>query len=255
MKRGWMLLLMFVLVITIIDAKIEISTSQENFKAKDNITLKVTLLDENNNPINDQVEISIEDAEKIVKIKEIVTSNELVEIDMGEGVTHGYWNLIAKYGDQEAKTIFMVEAEELAKFTIDKDILTIKNIGNTEYTRTIQIIIGDTIGSRTPKLDVGEEIQYRLIAPEGDYNIKITDGFTTITKGEVQLTGTGQAIGALDERSSNRAGITGGISPDEESDIALLSYIKKSSFVYVFILVVFGVAILLAIQRHVLEKK
>jgi len=254
MKRSMVVFVIFISLLSLISAKIEISTTQETFKAGENITLRVSLLDENNNPISDKVTIFIEDAEKISKIQEEVSSNEFFEINMGDGVTHGYWNVVAKYGDQNAKTIFMIEAEELAEFYLEDDVLTIKNIGNTKYTKTVQIIIGDTIGVRTPKLDVGEEIQYRLIAPEGGYSIKITDGVTMLTKGEVQLTGTGKAIGALDERSSNRAGITGGISPDEESDMAILSYIKESSFVYVFILVVFGVAILLAIQRHILKK-
>jgi hypothetical protein len=254
MKKRLMAFIIFISLISFISAKIDVSTSQETFDAKENITLRVSLLDENNNPINDPVSISIEDAEKITKIQETIPSNEFVEIDMGEGITHGYWNVVAKYQDQEAKTIFMIESEEMAEFSIENDILIIKNIGNTRYTKTVQIIIGDTIGVRTPKLDIGEEVQYRLIAPEGQYNIKITDGTTTFTKGEVQLTGTGQAIGALDERSSGRTGITGGISPDEDSDIALLNYIKESSFVYVFIFVVFGVAILLAIQRKILKK-
>jgi hypothetical protein len=99
-------------------------------------------------------------------------------------------------------------------------------------------------------------VQYRLIAPEGNYEIKVTDWATTLTKSQVQLTGTGQIIGTLDEASAkNRNPITGGISPDAENDIGLLSYIKNSSLVYIFILVVFGVAILLTIQRKMIKKQ
>ena len=107
---------------------------------------------------------------------------------------------------------------------------------------------------RNPRLDLGKSIEYRLVAPEGDYNIKITDGVTTLERKQVQLTGTGQIIGALDQKSTT-SGITGGISPDEGDEIALLNYMKKSPLIYVFILVVFGVTILLAIQRKSFKHK
>ena len=56
-------------------------------------------------------------------------------------------------------------------------------------------------------------------------------------------------VGALDDSSSGRSGITGGISPDE-GNIALLSYIKQNKFIYVFVAVIFGAMILVAIERN-----
>jgi len=259
MKRGiWIyILVMLLLALPMILAqnyKLEVSTTQESYKSGENITLRISLLDSNNNPINTQVQIIIEDSEKMKRIEKTISSNELVNINLGEGVTYGYWTITAEYQGTEAKGLFLVEMNELAKFEINNDILTVTNIGNSIYSKTIQIIIGDTVGARTPRLDIGEKVQYRLIAPEGDYEVKVTDGITTLTKSQVQLTGTGQIIGTLDEASKSRNPITGGISPDEENDIGLLSYIKNSSLVYIFILVVFGVAILLAIQRKLIKK-
>ena len=65
--------------------------------------------------------------------------------------------------------------------------------------------------------------------------------------------GTGKAVGVLDESISQRSGITGGISPDEE-DEQLLNYLRNNSFIYIFILVIFGAMILLAVERRFRRK-
>ncbi len=250
-KRAIIFLSITLLLITLVQAtKLEISPTKEKFKFGENITLRVSLLDNSNNPISDSVKLTIENAEKTKTIEKMISSNKLVEIDLGKGATHGYWNTKAEYYDETATGLFVVEIEELAEFKLQDNNLIVTNIGNTKYTKTVQIIIGDTIGIRHPKLEVGESISYRLVAPDGDYNIKVTDGVTTLTKNKVSLTGTGQAIGTIDDTASKRSPLTGGISPDEESDIALLSYIKRSKFIYIFIFVIFGAGILLAIEKR-----
>jgi hypothetical protein len=97
-----------------------------------------------------------------------------------------------------------------------------------------------------------------LVAPEGIYNIKVSDGVSTpLEIGGVKLTEkglTGKTIGILDEEASKRSPVTGGISPEEDSDEALLSYIRNSKFVYVFVLVIFGAMILLAIEKRYRKK-
>ena len=246
-----MIMLLCMLSLSIVSAtKLEVSTTKDTFDAGENITLKVSLLDDSNNPITNAVEIRVENAEKTKTIVKTVPANELITLNIGEGATHGYWNIVASYGDIYANGIFTVEMNELAKFEIDEDKLVITNIGNTKYTKTVQIIIGDTLGIRNPDLEIGEKIAYRLVAPDGDYNIKVSDGVTTLEKSSVSLTGTGQAIGALDERTSDRTPLTGGISPEEDEDLALMNYIKNNKFIYIFIFVIFGAGVFIAITRQ-----
>ena len=221
----------------------------DNFKAGEKITLKVSVFDDQNNPIDGDVELILVDAEKITKIEKTVASKEIVEIDLGENAIHGFWSINAKYQNVESNEIFTVEIEELAKFEIYDDKLKITNIGNTKYSKTIQIVIGDTIGIKEPKLKVGESIEFRLIAPDGSYNIRISDGRTSIQRSNVALTG--NIIGILDERLSDSNTLTGGIKPEDEIS---LNYLKKNKFIYVFIFVIFGATILLAIERNYRKK-
>ncbi|MBU4069645.1 MAG: hypothetical protein KJ646_01560 [Nanoarchaeota archaeon] len=235
------------------DYKLEISTTQDSFKAEENITFKVTVYDSQNNPVYDEIQIMIEDAEKKVKVEKIISSNELMEIGL-KGASYGQGKITATYKDSTATGFFNIEINELVKFEIQGEKLIITNIGNTKYTKTVQIIIGETTGIiKEPKLNIGESVSYILIAPEGTYNIKVSDGKTSINQGEIKLTGTGKVIGALDERASSGAGITG-ISPEADSETELLGYVKKSKFIYVFVLTIFGAMILLAIERRYRRK-
>jgi len=219
---------------------------QETFEAGENITLRVSLFDSANNPVNDEVLVVLEDAEKNIKVEKIIQSNQFVDIFL-EGARYGQGTITAKYKDSETKSFFIIEINELAKFELIENTLKITNIGNTKYTKTIQIIIGETVGTKSPKIDIGKSVSYKLITPSGVYNIKVTDGKTTLTQSEVQLTGTGNAIGVLDEAPSQRSGITG-MNPEENSG-GVLSSLKGSKFIYVFVLVIFGATILLAIER------
>lgn len=236
------------------DYKLDVSTNKETYSAGENVTISVYLLDSNNNPIEDNVDLTITNAEKTKEIKKTIQANKFQEIDLGIDAGFGYWEIVADYEDSQGKALFIVEVKEEVKFELKDGNLIVTNTGNTPYTKTIQIVIGETIGARTPSLAVGESIKYKLVAPEGVYDIKVTDGKTTIEKNSVGLTGTGNAIGAIDESEKSKGAITGGISPSEENDQAFLSYIGKSKSIYIFIVAIFGAMILIAIERRTLRK-
>ncbi len=246
---------MLVLSSFVLANKIEVSIIGESFSAGNNITLQISLYDEQNNLINDNVFIVLEDAEKTKTINEMVPSNRLVYADIGENPIAGPWTINAKYQDPNTNEIseltefFTIKPNEVVEFKINGDVLTVTNIGNVEYTRAVYITIGDTIGE-PKKLDlgIGESTQFRLIAPDGTYRVVVTDGETTITKPGVTLTG--KAIGILDEEiASGNTPITGGLRPGEESE-DIYSSLKNKSFVYVFLIVIIGAGILLAVERN-----
>ncbi|HLF53791.1 MAG TPA: hypothetical protein VI544_01290, partial [Candidatus Nanoarchaeia archaeon] len=129
------------------------------------------------------------------------------------------------------------------------------NVGNTRYAKSVQIVIGDTIGIKQLDLDVGESSSFRLIAPEGVYNIKVTDGKTTFTQSGVALTG--NVIGILDDKELSRSpltstGVTGEEAPYGEDES--VSAFKSNSLVYIFLFVLFGAGILLAIEKRFRRK-
>jgi len=253
-KKSLVLFFMIVVLSTFALAnKIEISTTEESFPAGAQITFKVSLYDETNNPIDANVNIIIEDAAKKKKIEQTIQADKFVDINLGENAPAGFWTITARYQETESKKIISVETNELAEFEIQGDKLTVTNIGNTRYTKTIQIIIGETLGTKTLDLNIGESENFRLIAPDGDYNVRVTDGTTIITKAGVALTG--NVIGILDERiTTGSSHVTGGIKPEQDLDEGFYTTLKNRNYIYVFLLVVIGAGILLAIERNYRKK-
>lgn len=258
-KKSLIFLLYLIFLSTLVIAqeyKMEISVIPEDkiIEPGEIIKLKVTLYDLNNNLIKDKISIILKDLKETIIKETTIQSTDFAEIKIDEGIIAGEGKIIAKYKDAEAIESFFIAENELVQFRLDGEKLIITNIGNTIYEKKVYIIIGETTGTKTIKLNIGKSISYRLIAPEGVYNLKVTDGETTFTKGEVKLTGTGKTIGALDETPSKRSPVTGGIRPEEDEDNGLISYFKTSKFIYVFIIIVFGAMILLAIERKYRKK-
>jgi hypothetical protein len=252
MKKIVVVFLFAVMFFSLVTAKsidIELPSGSE-FSAGEPITFKATLYDDSGKPIDGEIQITIEDSEKRIT-NAVVSSKEVAVISLIESASSGQGVITAEAeGFSPAIAFFEVGREEQAKFEIVDGRLLVTNIGNTPYSKTIKITIGDTEGTQQTNLDIGETISYRLIAPDGEYNIRVTDGKTSLIQGGIRLTGTGNVIGAIDESTSQRSGITGGIGPDEGSDIAILSYLKNNSFIYVFVAVIFAGAILIAIERN-----
>jgi len=238
------------------DYRMEISTIPEDkiFESGKTFEIKVTIYDSNNNLVNDEVSITLKDVKDAIIKETKIQSSNFEEIELNEGIISGEGKIIVNYKESETTESFFISENELAEFKLEGEKLIITNIGNTKYEKKVYITIGEMTGTKTPKLDIGKEISYNLVAPEGVYNIKVTDGETTFTREEVKLTGTGQVIGAIDKTPSTRSPLTGGISPDKESEEAMLSYMKNNKFIYVFVLIIFGAMILLAIERRYREK-
>ncbi len=231
-------------------SNIQISTTQETFKPGENLTLKVSLYDNNNNLIKDSIDIQLTDAEKNFLIEKTIPSNILTDIQLPKDATKGYWTATVNYEQKKADAIFYVETNEEIEFRIEEDKLYIKNIGNILYHKTIQILIGNTPTIKEAKLSPGQEISYRLIAPDGIYDVKVTDGETDFSKEKVSLTG--KAIGIVSEEMQDRSPITGLRPEEEEADYYEqnpFSYLKQSKFTYVFVIVLTGMLILIVIER------
>ncbi len=247
MKKLVLVFCLIFLLAIVSGSKIDVSTTKEIFSVGEEISFKISLLDSSNKLINENVDVIIENPDKVKIVEKSFLSNDLVEVSLGENPQYGYWKITAEYEEEKASELFMIEIKEIADFKLQNDILTITNMGNTKYVNTIQIIIGDTLGTKKVDLDVGEKMSFRLIAPDGNYDVRVSDGKTTLTKNNVQLTG--NVVGVLDESLKDKNPLTGGLSPGEN-----LSIFGNSTFVYVFLIVIFAVGLLLVIERHFRKK-
>ena len=228
---------------------IDISGLKESYSVGEEINYKVLLL-ENGTLVVRNVEVIFSDDLGISEIKLDVNSNEDNTLQVFKNFSSLGWNIKAKYDGKEVKRSFMIQENLDVEFLLEDGKLIIKNQGNVPYTRTVQIKIGDEIESYTQNIPTGKQKIWVLIAPEGNYNIEISDGVNTFTRNNVRLTsiGTGNAIGAMGE-SQQITGLLGGPIAPEKMDKAFIPS-DKSYVAITFILAVLGLGILLLVERR-----
>ena len=224
---------------------------EESFPPGEPISFRVNVLDSQNNIVTGSVEVEIKDEGTGTLIQKSVQSGELVTVNLEDGARAGLWRLSANYQGETQEVFFNIEANEEVRFDIQGDELIITNVGNSRYTQTVDIAIGNAFSQKKVDLSVGESVRFRLIAPDGNYVIKVTDGKTTFSRANVALTG--NVIGIMDkEYAESKGSVTGGLRPGEDTigEETFYENIRSKSFVYVFILVVVAAAILLAVERR-----
>src|SRR3989344_4150408 len=114
----------------------------------------------------------------------------------------------------------------------------------------VKIIIGDRVGIKKPVLNIGEGVSYRLLAPDGVYDVVVSDdgASSPLSKSGVALTG--EVIGILDQSLGGSDALTGTLGPNENN----YTLFKRNKFVYVFMLVIVGATILIAVERYYRKK-
>jgi len=209
------------------------------------------LLLKDNNPINEQVEISISDALGNQEIRKTVNTNSENELTVENNFSSGYWKMETSFADKKITRIFSVKENEAISFQILDDTLIVRNNGNVPYTRTIQILIGEEIITESQNIPVGGKKEIKLVAPDGIYNVEVTDGQQKISQNDVQLTG--NVIGLFDKSLADKVPIFGtGAREPEEGKSGLQQLFSSARIIpaMIFIVGIFVLGILSFIERR-----
>ena len=168
---------------------IEIALKSQEIMPGDSLNFYSQFYDQSENKIDEDYSFSIEDSNNGVLAKGLLKTGESYSLPIEKNLTSGYYKIkVSAEGLYQEREFFVKENEE-AEFLLVEGILYIKNIGNVKYQKAVQIKIGDKVEIINPILELGEELKYQISAPEGQYNIEVSDGETSAPLGYVTLTG------------------------------------------------------------------
>ncbi len=245
-----LLLLVFTFSFVSAELSIDIKLDKQSYSPGENIKYSVLLYD-NGAQVSEQIAVKFSDILSKNQITKTIKSNTENLFQIEDNFTNGDWNIEAQYLDRKVKRTFSVKGQQQVKFEIQDDILLITNKGNIPYAREIYITIGEEkTSSQKIYLNVGGKKELRLVGKDKNYNIKITDGENTITKQNVYLTG--NIIGAVDPTITDGSILGGPRDPDEEGG---LFSSDKIPIAFIFVGAIFGLGILLLIERTIRKKK
>ncbi|MCR4284431.1 MAG: hypothetical protein NUV97_00095 [archaeon] len=252
---GLSCLVLFLLISLVsADYSIDVSGLKESYSIGEKISYKVLLL-EDGNPIQQSVEVIFSSDFGDEEIIKNVVSNEKNILLVEETFSSLGWHIKASYGGKVVERPFLIQENSEVEFVIEGNSLIIRNRGNVRYTRDVQIKIGDITESYTQNIPVGGEKVWKLVAPEGSYNIEITDGVNKFSKSNVPLTsiGTGNAIGMVSE-DFRLTGLLGGPT-DPDSLGSSFTPLRNYVVVLTFVGAVFILGVLFLVEKKLKKKK
>ncbi len=174
--------------------KIDVAVDSQNLKPGNPLNFKVVMYDQSGKLISGDASFLIENSEGYSFMKSLTTIDKAESFPTEKNLSFGYYKIKAYsfglYGERE----FYVEENEEAEFKIINGTLRIKNVGNVDYNKAVQIKIADIVEIINDPLAPGQEKQYEIIAPDGKYDIAVTDGANSLSGEGLALTGNAVAV-------------------------------------------------------------
>jgi hypothetical protein len=213
---------------------LEISIQEEITPGED-LEFKAILYDQAEKTIDGkQVSLTLTDSKGEKNLDILSSTGDSNYYKVRKNTPIGYMNITAKSLEIITEKQIYVNKNEEASFNLINETLVIQNIGNTPYNKFVKINIGNHSEIKSLNLSLGQLVEFRLEAPNGQYNISISDGNQEIENHNVLLTG--KAIG---------------VKPNKQG----LNLSTGSLLAWIFIIMIFGLFIFVSSKKYLAKRK
>mgnify|MGYP000553585549 CR=1 FL=1 len=127
-----------------------------------------------------------------------VQAGEFGEFDFAFNSSVGTWKIASSFNDMAVEREFEMLGVQKVDLGFEDSILTVTNIGNVVYNKTLDIQIGEETLNLDLNIDIGEIRKFNINAPSGAYDVVINDGDSSISR-RVLLTGNAISVESLKE--------------------------------------------------------
>ncbi len=195
---------------------LNLELSNKTFSLPNKVAIVPRLYDQAGDIMQGEIRLVVENSEGNRVVDKNLQSQEQVELDLLSDSPEGDWKASIYYFNLNSSDYFSVSENMLAEFELSNSTLNVKNIGNVAYAKQIQVKIGENTETIDITLPIGELKKYKLSAPDGQYIVDVSDGYSSL-QGSSWLTGNAIKI----------------------NESSVFSFINRSFFVWVFIIAVF----------------
>jgi len=212
--------------------RVDIALDSQNVQPGENLSLRVMLYDQTEKLVEGEASFLIEDAEGTSLIKVLTKVNEPESFFIEKNLSVGYYKIKAYSAGIYGERQFYTEENEEAEFKIINNTLIVRNIGNIDYKKAIQVKIDNIVEIINDEIEVGMGKKYELRAPKGEYDIIITDGEKLVAGEGIILTGKTISVKEMGKGFFSR----------------------NKSLAWIFLILVMGMFIFVS-SRRILKKK
>jgi len=178
--------------------RVEVVLEDQEATPDKDFKFKILVYDQSNDSMKVQVRYSLLDGndEKLSDL--LVESEENIILSVPRNESPGYRTVVASTGDLSNKRFFYVPEVEKVNFEVMNTSLKITNVGNVHYRKNVEIGIGPDKEVVELSLGIDQSANFNLQAPQGSYDIGVTDGIESFAATGVALTGNSVKVVDLD---------------------------------------------------------
>ncbi|MCL5018688.1 MAG: hypothetical protein M1416_02910 [Candidatus Pacearchaeota archaeon] len=159
-----------------VPTNLELILGEKEVMPRTPLMVNAILHDQTGDPINSTVFITVKDsAGKIIEQKEMPLG-EIFALLIKSDQPPEEWTVDAISNSLTSEEKFRIKANMEADIQIINKTVVVTNIGNVFYNKTLLVRVGDSPLNILVGLEVGNSKKYVITAPDGEYNVKISEG-------------------------------------------------------------------------------
>lgn len=163
-------------IINQVPSFIQTSLSNPEISPEENQTIGIEIYDQSGKKLEGDAIVTLTNPIKEETKRIEIPSGEFETLTFNTSATAGTWLITARYEDVVEEKEFEMKELQKARFEfLENGLLSITNVGNTRYNRTIEIKIGEEIRELKLDIQIGEERKFDISAPEGEYDVAVSD--------------------------------------------------------------------------------
>lgn len=216
-------------------ARVSIALDKTQVDPMSNITIMAFIYDKSGDEMNNTVLLKIQDNTLKTIYQKIISTNQLVTFETSSNNLPGYATVIAENGNLSAEKTFQINELKKITATIKDGKIVLTNIGNVPYFGPIEIAVGGEIFTETLNLAYGENKSFDITAPDGFYDVSVSDGNPILSQNSVSLTGNVISL--------------------RESGAKIGDYVANNPIVWIFIVGIVILFLIVSYKRHYENKR
>ena len=162
----------------------------------------------------------------------VVQTGDFGEFDFNSSAMIGTWRVIGSFNGFIEEREFEMAGVQKVEFEFEDSVLSIKNVGNVIYNRTISVGIGNESMILDLNIALSEVRKFDLRAPNGEYDVFVDDGVDSVNH-QVLLTGNAISV----------------------SDLKNVGVFKGYSIIWIFLIIVLGGTGFILFRRYQKTRK
>ncbi len=203
------------------------SISEVEVTPEKDLILGAEILDQSGEKMNDSVNLKVI-SPSLNESETTFSSGEFATFNFPSYTEPGMWKAVFTASNLVVEKEFKILEFQKAEFDITDSILTITNVGNTRYSKVVEIKIGEDIQKiENLNIPLDGSKQFKLKAPKGEYEIIVSDGETSVNERTLL---TGRAISVKDLES--------------------VGIFSDYSIIWVFLIIIIGATASILFLRH-----